>query len=106
MDENPIQGRPGEFHLSSTGRREQQAKLAVPPAAAGGGVGSSFRSVSSVGSAGEAGGGKNSQTATKDSDGATLAVAAASVKPGKSPKPGAAPKPKRKKSKVGPLPST
>ena len=29
MDENPITGRPGEFHLSSTGRKD---KVVVPPA--------------------------------------------------------------------------
>jgi mediator of RNA polymerase II transcription subunit 6 len=29
MDENPITGQPGEFHLSSTGRKEA-GKLAVP----------------------------------------------------------------------------
>jgi len=35
MDENPITGHPGEFHLSSTGRKEA-GKLAVPAAGAKG----------------------------------------------------------------------
>ncbi|PMD43001.1 mediator of RNA polymeras-like protein II transcription subunit 6 [Hyaloscypha variabilis F] len=35
MDENPITGQPGEFHLSSTGRKEA-GKLAVPAAGAKG----------------------------------------------------------------------
>jgi mediator of RNA polymerase II transcription subunit 6 len=35
MDENPIAGQPGEFHLSSTGRKET-GKLAVPAAGAKG----------------------------------------------------------------------
>jgi len=43
MDENPITGAPGEFHLSSTGRKVAE-KLLVPPtamtmAAKGGGLG-------------------------------------------------------------------
>ena len=34
MDENPITGQPGEFHLSTTGRKEKD-KLVVPAAAKG-----------------------------------------------------------------------
>jgi mediator of RNA polymerase II transcription subunit 6 len=101
MDENPIQGKPGEFHLSSTGRREQQAnKLAVPSLGAGG----SFRSA--TGTPGTTTPVKDGQggTGSRDGDSGSLAVATpAGGRPGKSPKPGSAPKPKRKKSKVGPV---
>jgi mediator of RNA polymerase II transcription subunit 6 len=34
MDENPITGAPGEFHLSSTGRKEQ-SRLMIPATAKG-----------------------------------------------------------------------
>ena len=34
MDENPITGRPGEFHLSSTGRKDKAPAPATKPAAA------------------------------------------------------------------------
>lgn len=30
MDENPITGQPGQFHLSSTGRKERLQALALP----------------------------------------------------------------------------
>lgn len=30
MDENPITGKPGEFHLTSTGRKEKLQTLALP----------------------------------------------------------------------------
>ena len=32
MDENPITGHPGEFHLSTTGRKGQQSNLKALPA--------------------------------------------------------------------------
>lgn len=34
MDENPITGQPGDFHLSTTGRKDKE-KLAVPPSIKG-----------------------------------------------------------------------
>ena len=41
MDENPITGEPGAFHLTTTGRIEREKdKLAVPVVGKGGGIGS------------------------------------------------------------------
>lgn len=74
MDENPIAGRPGEFHLSSTGRKD---KLAVPQA-----------------------GKKPSAPATPSTSAKpTPSPLPKDTKADKSPKPGTTPKPKRRKSK-------
>lgn len=74
LDENPITGRPGEFHLSSTGRKpvmpSQDKQLSGVPAMNG------------------------PQTNAKSDD-------KKESKSEKSPKPTSMPKPKRKKSKLG-----
>jgi mediator of RNA polymerase II transcription subunit 6 len=81
MDENPITGHPGSFHLSSTGRKD---KLSVPL------------------------GGKQGTLSLKDTPLPTLNTKAAAENPlarngkeTKSPKTPNMPKPKRRKSKVG-----
>lgn len=75
LDENPITGRPGEFHLTSTGRKPV---LPPPEKQAPGGLGSMN------------GLGTNAKTESKK-EGRTE----------KSPKSGGMPKLKRKKSKMG-----
>ncbi|ROT42131.1 MED6-domain-containing protein [Sodiomyces alkalinus F11] len=77
IDENPITGRPGEFHLSSTGRKDKTAAAAPPPPAA----------------------------TTQQPPKPTLLTKIAEetkkeAKQDKSPKTPGAPKPKRKKSKM------
>lgn len=42
MDENPITGQPGQFHLSSTGRKDKPQTLALPS------INTSFKSPTSV----------------------------------------------------------
>ncbi|KAK7750571.1 Mediator of RNA polymerase II transcription subunit 6 [Diatrype stigma] len=39
MDENPITGKPGDFHLSSTGRKPEVSRLRIPPASSGAAAG-------------------------------------------------------------------
>lgn len=76
IDENPITGRPGEFHLSSTGRKDKLAPPAPPPAAAPKPVAPPLN--------------------TKLAD-----EIKREGKPDKSPRTPGAPKPKRRKSKMG-----
>ncbi|KAI1390923.1 MED6-domain-containing protein [Hypoxylon trugodes] len=78
MDENPITGKPGEFHLSSTGRKDRLQALGLP----------------------------NLNTTFKES--AITQAGKKDVKPGdKTPKtPTGISKPKRKKSKAGATPTS
>lgn len=85
VDENPITGRPGEFHLSSTGRKDNKA------------------AASAVASASSA------ATGAQASKGAAAATTAGGAKAGEEPKKGSRSpetanlaKPKRRKSKIGP----
>jgi len=83
MDENPITGAPGEFHLSSTGRKVAE-KLLVPPTA------------STTAAKGVLGAGKQpTPLNTKD-----LPAQKKGDKAGKSPRTPGSGKVKRRKSKV------
>lgn len=76
IDENPITGRPGEFHLSSTGRKFEAAAVPAPPP-------------------------PTQQQQAKPAVHTKLADEAKKEgKPDKSPKTPGAPKPKRRKSKM------
>ncbi|EJT74037.1 hypothetical protein GGTG_07886 [Gaeumannomyces tritici R3-111a-1] len=77
MDENPITGKPGEFHLSSTGRKD---KLTVPVLGGPGGAAVSLPVLKTL---------PDSSPLSKD------------IKPEKAAKAGGPPKPKRRKSKGG-----
>lgn len=90
MDENPITGKPGEFHLSSTGRKDKPGTGAAAGGGKAGGAGSRKD--------GPGGGGSGA----KDADGTAGAKAGRGIAD-KSPRGAAAPKPKRRKSKGGPI---
>ncbi|KAK1766157.1 MED6 mediator sub complex component-domain-containing protein [Phialemonium atrogriseum] len=85
MDENPITGQPGSFHLSSTGRKDKLA--APPPQPLGGG------SIKRDGTAPPLPA-LNTKVAAEN-------PLARNGKETKSPRTGAAPKPRRRKSKGG-----
>lgn len=78
MDENPITGKPGEFHLSSTGRKDM--KLTVPVIGGPAGAGVALPVLKTL---------PDNSPLGKD------------AKPEKAGRAGAPPKPKRRKSKGG-----
>ena len=85
IDENPITGRPGDFHLAKTGRKAVAASAVATDAATLGPL--PTRPAPAVGGGGV--------TAKED--------ARREGKAEKSPRTGAPPKPKRRKSKAGPV---
>lgn len=89
MDENPITGQPGSFHLSSTGRKDKDKLLSVPVGAAKGG--DSAQAPLSL---------KDAALPPLDTKVAAENPLARPGKDTKSPRSGA-PKPKRRKSKGG-----
>ncbi|RYP73282.1 hypothetical protein DL771_003711 [Monosporascus sp. 5C6A] len=91
MDQNPITGKPGDFHLSSTGRKPDIGKLQISPP---GGVGLPASSFGGSGDAKLAGGSK--AAAGKDEKGG-----ATTPKTPKTPTGSLPAKPKRRKSKQG-----
>ncbi|KAK1833327.1 MED6 mediator sub complex component-domain-containing protein [Podospora conica] len=84
LDLNPITGKPGDFHLSSTGRKEKAAPTVLAKAAVAGPVAAA--------------------AALPPLD-VNVKVESPLAKTGKSPKVGSMPKPKRRKSKGGTTPS-
>lgn len=87
MDENPITGKPGEFVLSSTGRKE---RLPAPPA-----KNPATPSLPTL----------NTKATAQDNSLAAGTAGKVTGKETKSPKPAGMPKPKRRKSKMAVTPS-
>lgn len=83
MDENPITGHPGEFHLSTTGRKNKE-KLMVPLPT----------------KSGLQAQGKGTEPPTPEVKNADVNTGRKSTKGDKSPKVAGMPKPKRRKSKA------
>lgn len=90
MDENPITGHPGDFHLSTTGRKGQQSNLKALPASR-----SASQSQNSL---------KTTAPPTPEKVVVDVNVPSVSTRKGskgdKSPKTPGMPKPKRRKSKA------
>lgn len=89
MDENPITGKPGEFHLSSTGRKPEVGRLRIPPAGA-----------ASSSSARSFGGGAGADAKVKDEKNGGGGGTGTPKTP-KTPTGGLPSKPRRRKSKQG-----
>lgn len=90
MDENPITGKPGDFHLSSTGRKPEVGRLRIPPA-------SNTNAAAANRSFGGGAGADASSNKTKDEKG----TGTGTPKTPKTPTGGLPSKPKRRKSKQG-----
>lgn len=93
MDENPITGQPGSFHLSSTGRKD---KLAAPPPPPPGGA-----SIRRDGAAAPLSLKDAPPLPALNTKVAAENPLARNGKETKSPRTGSAPKPRRRKSKGG-----